>query len=153
MPDDDIIIKDRFASILDKTDWRDTIKNSLTNCVKSIAVPEDFIKNVKGAIKAVGATYPGWDAYDEVNENVNRITEKWEQKKIEFFLENKNYWFKKYLRRKTLLKIEYNKYEEVFDYLKNLTGSHRMLLYGLKQKTSGKQTYMPAKNKDEETEE
>lgn len=135
--------KSEFTSVLDKTDWRDTIKKALSECAENIGAPNQFISSVKYAIKAVGAEYPGWDAFAEVNKEVMRISNEWEDKKVTFFLDNPKYWFKRYLRRRTLLKVEYNKSEEIFDFLRNLTGRHRMLLYGMKRVESGDQMDLP----------
>ena len=124
------------ASFLDKTDWRITIHRKLEACVNAEGTLF-YPKTVKSLVSAVSATYPGWDAKEEINTMI---------KEREFFYNDIwNTWlsdhstarkWKKYLKEKD---VYYKLYRDIFEYIKDMCARKRMLLWGSKKVSGGTQ--------------
>ena len=129
-----------YTSILDKTDWRKTIHKALEEAVLSIGQDEIFWYNVEQARQAMSATYPNWDASDEVKIMYNTVADKYNKGLEETLLNNKNLayewafpWNKDGIMRTWKNKM----YLEILQNLQNIAGRHRMLLWGTKSAPGG----------------
>lgn len=139
---DENVMKDKFASSIDKTDWRRTIHDCLEACIKSENTSE-YPANVERCISAVACKYPGWDAFTVVNNKVNEVRKNWNAAAEKWVLEHPDRWAYPWDRMLKFNEFQQAMYKEIFDFLKNLTASKRMLLIGLKTTPSGTQMEVP----------
>ena len=122
------------ASFLDKTDWRITIHRKLEACVNAEGTLY-YPKTVKSLVSAVSATYPGWDAKEQIKnkqlELENIYNNRWD-----VWLEDHNTARKwqKYIKYKELY---YSFCKDIYEYIKDMCATKRMLLWGSKKKHGG----------------
>lgn len=140
--DDDQQIVEKLASVLDKTDWRKTIHKLLENCVKYKGT-QAYGNAVERLIEGIGAEYPGWNAYKLINEKVSEIENKYKEMINKWINENKIEWGYPWVKVQKSIDWKTEFYDEVFDYVKNLVASKRMLLYGVRSISGGSE--MPDK--------
>ena len=128
-----------YTSVMDKTDWKRVIQETLDRAVNSIGVgsEETFYQNVEQAIAALSATYPNWDAYEEVKKGVKAIKDEYRVRKEQWIEEHRTYYALPWNRGIADYRWDDSMYLDILDFLKNLAGRHRMLLYG-KKKELGK---------------
>ena len=126
------------ASFLDKTDWRITIHRKLESCVNAEGTLY-YPSRVKSLVSAVSATYPGWDAKEEISKMVSELElfydETWKAWLMNHSTARK---WQKYIKHK---EIYYKLCKDIFEYIKDMCARKRMLLWGSK-KVSGS-TQMP----------
>lgn len=119
-----------IASYLDKTDWRKTIHRKLEDCVNKRDTMY-YGQSLDSLVDAVGATYPGFNAEKKIKEVYNHLFEKYD----EVF----DLWLAQNRTKSKWQKRKYQKYlyscfcHDMFEFIKNLCASKRMLLWGTKQ--------------------
>jgi len=128
---------DDFTSILDKTDWRKTIHKALEEAVMSIGQGEPFFYNVEQAIAAIQAVYPNWDATKEINLGLKKIIEKHNLKAQIWIDAHKIDWAYPWIKALKTLDWQTEMYMEILQFLKDVAGKHRMLLWGVKSVPEG----------------
>ena len=120
-------MEETTASLLDKTDWRKTLHKKLEDCVDAEGT-EYYFHAVKSLISAASATYPGWDAKASIKKQI---------KKTEIYYNT--YWDKwleynptarRTRKYKKYKKLYYLAYKEIFEFIKDMYGRKRMLLWG-----------------------
>uniref|UniRef100_A0A6M3M1Y5 Uncharacterized protein n=1 Tax=viral metagenome TaxID=1070528 RepID=A0A6M3M1Y5_9ZZZZ len=131
-------MEESTASFLDKTDWRITIHRKLEACVDAEGT-EYYPKTVKSLISAVGATYPGWDAKEEIRIERAQVSKKYYYAWVNWLDDNPTAKkTKKYHIKKLLYHMEY---KEIFEFIKNRCASKRMMLWGSKKIPGGTQIF------------
>lgn len=131
MPNDD------FTSILDKTDWKKTIQKALEEAVLSIGQGETFFNNVEQAIAAIKAVYPNWDADTEIEEGIKKIQKKHNKKAQQWIDTHRREWAFHWTKALKFLDWQTDLYMELLQFIKNMAGKHRMLLWGIKKVEGG----------------
>jgi nucleotide-binding universal stress UspA family protein len=126
-----------YTSILDKTDWRRTIHKALEEAVLSIGREEEFYYNVEQAIEAIKANYPNWDASTEIDAGVKKIKDRHNQNAQDWIDAHKMQWAYPWVKNYMLLKWKDAFYREILQFLKDVAGKHRMLLWGIKSVPEG----------------
>lgn len=126
------------SSILDKTDWRKTIHKCLENCVISEGTVH-YPKAVKSLISAVSANYPGFNARSIINKYIHYLKIKYAIKTLRIVDLQPDYWFHPGKRQLIEPSIINAYYKELFEYVKNLLAKKRILLYGSRKLSGGKQ--------------
>ncbi len=122
------------ASFLDKTDWRVTIHRKLESCVNAEGSLYYPIR-VKSLVSAVSATYPGWNAKQEIMDELVTLEEKYTDLWDEWLLDhNTARKWQKYIKYKELY---YGFCKEIFEYIKDMCARKRMLLWGTKKIPGG----------------
>lgn len=120
-----------YTSLLDKTDWRRTIHKALEEAVLSIGKEEEFYYNVEQAAEAIKAVYPNWDATKEIDKGMDTIANKHNIIAQQWIDKHKLQWAYPWNRRIKKLEWKDAMYREILQFLKDVTGKHRMLLYGI----------------------
>jgi len=124
------------ASFLDKTDWRLTLHRKLEDCVNAEGT-HAYPSRVKSLISAASATYPGWDAQQEIQTEIQRL-----EKKYSSLLDN---WLESNHTKRRWQKYSYKKnihmllHKDIFEFIKNMCARKRMLLWGHKKVGGGTQ--------------
>jgi len=124
------------ASFLDKTDWRKTIHRCLENCVRAEGTIY-YMHTVQSLVSAFAANYPNFDAKQMTNKKIDELEKKYTQIWDSWTHINSG-------KRKDQ-KQQYKYYlrvclcRDIFEYVKNLCASKRMLLWGTKSVPKGSQ--------------
>jgi hypothetical protein len=129
-----------FTSVLDKADWRKTIHKSLEEAVMSLGKDEQFWYATERAIQAMSATYPNWDAAEEVRKMVDTITAKHNRKAEFLLLSNRDMCYQfafSWNRDGMTTRWKNDLYREILQELQNIAGKHRMLLWGIRKLPTG----------------
>lgn len=138
-------IKDTLSSILDKTDWRSVVQDTLEHSVYAKG-STGYKHSVRSAISALAIKFPNWDAYTIIHTNVKKIVQKHKLLLKLWIIDNQDEWDDPWSRYQRIIDYEQKLCEEVDDYLRNLTGTRRMLLLGSKTTHSGTQGNLPGVN-------
>lgn len=128
--------EDVSASFLDKTDWRVTLHRKLEACVDAEGTLY-YTRRVESLVSAASAQYPGWDAEAEINEEITRVSMKYDLL-WDGWLES-NLTATKWTKYNKSKQLNYNKHKEIFDFIKNMCARKRMLLWGSKKIAGGTQ--------------
>ena len=124
------------ASFLDKTDWRITLHRKLEACVDAEGT-EFYPKRVKSLISVASATFPGWDAKTDIENEIKRLQE--------YYTGLWTTWFEDHGTAKRERKYQHKKqlyleaHKSIFEYIKNMCARKRMLLWGSKKIPGGSQ--------------
>lgn len=137
---------DDYTSILDKTDWRKTIHKALQDAVLSIGREDEFWYNVEQAIEAIKANYPNWNATLEIDEGIDCIKKKHEKAANDYMKEHKLQMAYPWNYNRKIIEWKNAMYREILQFLKDVAGKHRMLLWGIKSTPGG--TIGPGENVD-----
>ena len=129
--------KDDYTSILDKTDWKKTIQKALEEAVLSIGQGEIFFYNVEQAIAAIKAVYPNWDADTEIEEGIKKIQKKHNDNAQAWIDTHRREWAYIWTKALKVLDWQTDLYMELLQFIKNMAGKHRMLLWGIKRVDGG----------------
>lgn len=138
-----------YTSILDKTDWRRTIHKALEDAVLSIGKEDEFYYNVEQAAEAIKAYYPNWNATKEVEDGIKIITNKHDINAQIWIDNNRLKWAYPWVKNEMKYRWKDAMYREILQFLKDVAGKHRMLLYGRKDTISGSQMNLPGVQQDE----
>lgn len=124
------------ASFLDKTDWRKTIHRELEMCINAKGTFY-YRKHIDSLIDSVAAEYPNFDAKQQILKQLDEL-----EKKYDYAWE---LWLKlnptkrrnqKYIKK---LQLQESLCHDMFEFIKNLCAKKRMLLWGHKKISGGKQ--------------
>jgi hypothetical protein len=130
--------KDTTASFIDKTDWRKTIHRKLEACVDAEGTLI-YPQRVKSLISAVAAEYPGFNAATLIETKFRQLEIKWNNIANTWINENPSQWAYPWVKWEKTVEWMMGFYKEIFEYIKNLCASKRMLLWGIKKITGGEQ--------------
>lgn len=124
-----------FTSVMDKTDWKRVIQETLDKAVTSIGMgkEEDFYQAVEQAVSALASEYPNFDAAKEVGAGVKEIKDKYFKMKQEWIEDHRTFYAYPWNRGIIDYRFNDSMYLDILDFLKNYSGRHRMLLYGKKK--------------------
>jgi predicted ATPase len=115
------------ASIYDKMDWRKVIQARLEDCLKAIGTI-DFPRKVESLIACFAATYPGFNARDQVDKFIILLDKEYElRKKLWLTANQTNFWWEKKIRFAEF-RIAHDR--EIYNFIRDLSGIKRMLLWG-----------------------
>ena len=120
---------DSTASFLDKTDWRKTIHKSLEDCVRAEGTIF-YTRRVKSLISAFAAPYPNFNARKLVEERLNHLEDKYSELEIQWL--NVNATARREQKRKKKQELTSCLCHDMFDFIKDLCATKRMLLWGTK---------------------
>ena len=124
----------------EKTNWKDEIRRALVYPKYCSHNPILFMSAVDSAKEIVANSYPGWNAFKEINEEVNKIKAEFKKKYDDWRKDSPNVRkSKKYLVEMSL-NVEMNK--KIWTFLKNYVAIHGML-------TSGPHDSRPVKYEDD----
>lgn len=128
------------VSVLDKTDWRDTIHKTLERAVFQIGHGDTFVRSVETAIEAIVSDYPGWNAVTEVNKIVASTVKKYETMLDRDIMTNHiRDWQYPWVKVLVITKYQNAMYREILREVKNVAGRRRMLLWGVRHTVKGRQ--------------
>jgi hypothetical protein len=119
-------------------DWRKNIQKYLDQCVLAKGTLVYPLK-VKQLVSGVSATYPNWNANRIIKQFIKGLDKKYTiliNKKIDA---NPEEWFHPGKRQLNEPDLINDYYDEIFEFIKNLVASKRMLLYGVKRIHGGTQ--------------
>jgi hypothetical protein len=126
------------ASYLDKLDWRKEIQRLLSRCINYKGTDRYYI-SVERTITAIACDFPGWDAFTQLNKEIDKIQEYYNGMANKWIMDNPEKWG--HPRYKVLKTLEWRTqfYDEVFTYLMNCVAKKRMLLWGTRKVPKGQQ--------------
>jgi len=122
------------ASALDKTDWRATIHRKLEDCVNAEGTPH-YPSSVKSLISAFSTLYPGWNAKQTVNSKIKELETHYSNIWDNWIESNhtKRRWQKYKYKRSLYTRL----HKDIFEFIKDLCGGRRMLLWGVRHTPGG----------------
>ena len=122
------------ASFLDKTDWRITLHRKLEGCVDAEGTFW-YMSKVKSLISAYSATYPNWDAKEDLDNKIAELEEKYTNEYDNWL--KKNSTAKRWTKQSMELSYKIRLHKDIFEYIKNTCAEKRMLLWGTKKVGGG----------------
>lgn len=136
----------RSVAALDKTDWRKTIHKKLEECVNMEGTRPGYKHAVKKLISAVAADYPGFDAKEIINTEIEKIKKKHDAIANRWINKNPTRWAYPWIQWEKETKWELSLYKEIFEFIKDLCAKRRMLLWGAKVTAGGIQMKKPSEH-------
>lgn len=111
----------------EKTDWKNDVRKALV--APSFATNEwDFKRLVDSSVNILALTYPGWNAFKEVNAEIEKIKSKHNAALVKWCDSNLNAG--KFVKRRAELHSDLLMHDEIWTYLKNYAAKYGMLIEG-----------------------
>ncbi len=124
------------ASILDKTDWRKSIHKYLDQCIYAEGTIH-YPKAVEQLVSAVAAPFPNWDARKLINTELKRLKAEYKLEISKSIEKNPDYWVHPGKRLTIEPDVINSYYKDIFEFIKAILASKRMMLWGVKKTQGG----------------
>ena len=133
------------VSIRDKVDYRKEIHKLIDMCLMSYSNPEVCMPNIKKFVACVCNDYPGIDLKTPIEEEMDLLQEEYD-KELNVAKQDGEIWYHPLKHNMLEYDLAVKYWYSLFNFMMNLLGSKRVLMWGKKIKHGG----TPSPDKDSE---